>query len=298
MLTFRFHFQPIFDDQNERIVDGVSVLLPAFGCGMKKSYPVEFFYKVVSLLASIIIVHTIYVTVIRPRAEAELAEQAAHMEVDPNYVVERSIPIVIRDFEQESCFILFFWAITIMGYKGVLAVRERKLLEMDLLRVHEGIKILPDDTREYARNIQALPDNLRVALVPRSSLAALHRFNSTRNIQDASAAAEAVLSSESDRLDSELSMVRYIAWAIPSIGFIGTVRGIGDALGQAHQAVEGNIAGVTQSLGTAFNSTFVALLLSIVLMFLLHQLQLHQERLVLDTETYLDQQLLRHLEAR
>ena len=33
-------------------------------------------------------------------------------------------------------------------------------------------------------------------------------------------------------------------------------------------------------------------------MFLLHQLQLHQERLVLDTETYLDQQLLRHLEAR
>ncbi|MEE9142262.1 MAG: MotA/TolQ/ExbB proton channel family protein [Gammaproteobacteria bacterium] len=265
---------------------------------MKKSYPVEFFYQVVSLLASIIIVHTIYVTVIRPRAEAELAEQAAHMEVDPNYVVERSIPILIRDFEQESCFILFFWAITIMGYKGVLAVRERKLLEMDLLRVHEGIKILPDDTREYARNIQALPDNLRVALVPRSSLAALHRFNSTRNIQDASAAAEAVLSSESDRLDSELSMVRYIAWAIPSIGFIGTVRGIGDALGQAHQAVEGNIAGVTQSLGTAFNSTFVALLLSIVLMFLLHQLQLHQERLVLDTETYLDQQLLRHLEAR
>ncbi len=298
MLTFRFHFQPIFDDQNERIVDGVSVLLPAFACGMKKSYPVEFFYQVVSLLASIIIVHTIYVTVIRPRAEAELAEQAAHMEVDPNYVVERSIPILIRDFEQESCFILFFWAITIMGYKGVLAVRERKLLEMDLLRVHEGIKILPDDTREYARNIQALPDNLRVALVPRSSLAALHRFNSTRNIQDASAAAEAVLSSESDRLDSELSMVRYIAWAIPSIGFIGTVRGIGDALGQAHQAVEGNIAGVTQSLGTAFNSTFVALLLSIVLMFLLHQLQLHQERLVLDTETYLDQQLLRHLEAR
>ena len=83
-------------------------------------------------------------------------------------------------------------------------------------------------------------------------------------------------------------MVRYIAWAIPSIGFIGTVRGIGDALGQAHKAVEGDIAGVTQSLGVAFNSTFVALLISILVMFLLHQLQLDQERLVLDTETYLD----------
>ena len=92
-------------------------------------------------------------------------------------------------------------------------------------------------------------------------------------------------------------MVRYIAWAIPSIGFIGTVRGIGDALGQAHQAVEGDIAGVTQSLGTAFNSTFIALLISIVLMFLLHQLQLQQERLVLDTETYVDEHLIQHLQV-
>ena len=102
---------------------------------------------------------------------------------------------------------------------------------------------------------------------------------------------------EAERLDSELAMVRYIAWAIPSIGFIGTVRGIGDALGLAHKAVEGEIAGVTRSLGVAFNSTFIALLISIVLMFLLHQLQLQQERLVLDTSSYVDDQLVQHLQA-
>ena len=62
-------------------------------------------------------------------------------------------------------------------------------------------------------------------------------------------------------------------------------------------AVEGDIAGVTQSLGVAFNSTFIALLISIVLMFLLHQLQLQQERLVLDTQTYLDQRLIQHLQV-
>jgi hypothetical protein len=33
-------------------------------------------------------------------------------------------------------------------------------------------------------------------------------------------------------------------------------------------------------------------------MFLLHNLQLAQERLVLDSETYLDQRLLRHLQVR
>jgi biopolymer transport protein ExbB/TolQ len=93
-------------------------------------------------------------------------------------------------------------------------------------------------------------------------------------------------------------MIRYIAWAIPSIGFIGTVRGIGAALAQAHKAVEGDIAGVTQSLGVAFNSTFIALLLSIVLMFVVHQLQLLQERLVLESKSYCDRRLIRHLKAR
>ncbi len=85
--------------------------------------------------------------------------------------------------------------------------------------------------------------------------------------------------------------------AIPSIGFLGTVRGIGQALGQAHQAAQGDIAGVTQSLGVAFNSTFVALLISILIMFLMHQLQLAQERTTQETEQYCDQRLLRFLES-
>ncbi|MCK5376047.1 MAG: MotA/TolQ/ExbB proton channel family protein, partial [Acidobacteria bacterium] len=134
-------------------------------------------------------------------------------------------------------------------------------------------------------------------LLPRALLAALHRFGATGSIQDASDTAHSTAETESERLDSELAMVRYIAWAIPSIGFIGTVRGIGAALGQAHRAVEGDITGVTLNLGVAFNSTFIALLISIVLMFLLHQLQLRQERLVLDTETYVDSHLILHLQA-
>ena len=87
-------------------------------------------------------------------------------------------------------------------------------------------------------------------------------------------------------------MIRYIIWAIPSIGFIGTVRGIGEALSQAHIAVEGDIAGMTASLGVAFNSTFVALVVSIFLMFFLHQLQLMQDLLVLDSHEYCNKNLL------
>ena len=262
---------------------------------MRRSISAEFVYQVLSLLVAVVVVHAVYVTVVRPNADAILAEQAAAMQADSEYVPERTFFVTIRDFEQEACFILMFWAIAIMAFKGWATVRETRLLGEELVPVPEGMRILPEDAREYARQLEALPPARQRALLPRALLSALHRFGATRNIQDVSATAHAVCDAEAERLESELSMVRYIAWAIPSIGFIGTVRGIGEALGQAHQAVEGDIAGVTRSLGTAFNSTFIALLISIGLMFLLHQLQLQQERLVLDSETYLDNRLVRHL---
>ncbi len=264
---------------------------------MKKTYPTEFVFQTISLIVAIIVVHAVYVLLIRPQADFIIAEQQALMDADQNYVQERSVFVIIRDFEQEACFILMIWAMAIMAYKGAETLRERRLLQLDLIPVNDGTKILPEDAREYARQLETLPDREQRLLLPRALLSALARFRATRNIQDVSSTAHAVADSESERLDSELSMVRYIAWAIPSIGFIGTVRGIGEALAQAHRAVEGDIAGVTQSLGTAFNSTFIALLISIVLMFVLHQLQLQQERLVLDTETYLDHHLIQHLQV-
>jgi len=52
---------------------------------------------------------------------------------------------------------------------------------------------------------------------------------------------------------------------------------------------------MTASLGVAFNSTFVALVVSIFLMFFLHQLQLMQDLLVLDSHEYCNKNLLTKL---
>lgn len=264
---------------------------------MKKHIPVEFIFQLFSLIIAIIVVHALYVGIVRPNAAAIIEEQTIQTKLNANYVPERSLYVVIRDFEQESCFILMLWSFSLMGYKAFATIHERRILQMDLIPLSQGTSILPEDAREYSRPIQALSARDQSYLLPRALLTALHRFRSTRNIQDVSNAIRAVCESESDRMDSELSMIRYIAWAIPSIGFLGTVRGIGQALGQANRAVAGDIAGVTQSLGIAFNSTFVALLISIVVMFLMHQLQLAQERIVLDTQNYSDQHLIQHLQT-
>lgn len=238
-----------------------------------------------------------YVAWIRPQANAVMEEQRILLEQDADYVPERSLYVIVRDFEQEACLILALWALAIMGYKARGALRERSLLQRDLLPLAEGVRILPEDTREHARQLRALPESQQRLLLPRVLLSALQRFGATGNVQDVSSATQTLVNAEAERLESELSMIRYIAWAIPSIGFIGTVRGIGQALTLAYRAVEGDISGVTESLGVAFNSTFFALLVSIFIMFLVHQLQLLQERLVFETSDYCDERLIRRLQG-
>jgi biopolymer transport protein ExbB/TolQ len=264
---------------------------------MRKALSSEFIFQLFALLLAVIVVHAVYVTVIWPNARADIEQNRAMIKEDPNYTAERSWYIVLKDWEQESCFVLGLWALAIMGWKSVSLRRERRILDAQLVPITEGMRILPEDTRDYVRQLQTLPVEDQGLLLPRALLHALHRFGATRNVQDASSASHTLVLSEAERLEAELSMIRYILWAIPSIGFIGTVRGIGDALGVANKAVSGDISGVTESLGVAFNSTLIALLISILLMFLVHQLQLVQERLAFETEDYLDEHLIRHLQV-
>ena len=170
---------------------------------MKNSFSTEFVFQVFSLIIFIIIVHAIYVGVIRPNAAAVIEEQRIMIEEDPDYVPERSGFVIVKDLEQEACFILMLWAMSIMGYKTYYSNRERSLLDRDLVSIAEGVRILPEDGRQYARQLQALPDVEQRLLLPRALLSALQRFGTTRNVQDVSSSTHTLVTSEADRLESE-----------------------------------------------------------------------------------------------
>lgn len=268
------------------------------GAMNRNRVPAELIYQIASLLLAFILVHGAYVTVIRPAAEAFIEQERRLMAQNPDHQERRSFYVVLKDYEQEACIVLMLWALAIMGWKAAFVWRQQKQLGQDLLKLPEGLPIGPEDTRELTARLDELPEPARNYLLPRALRVAIQRFAATRNVHDAATAVRDICDSEAERQEAELSIIRYIAWAIPSVGFIGTVRGIGQALSQANRAVEGDITGVTQSLGVAFNSTFIALVLSIVLMFFIHQLQLMQERLVLDTEEYCDASLISRMRTR
>ena len=144
----------------------------------------EFVYQVVSLLLAFILVHALFVAVVRPQAEADQRAMAAQLQAAPDLVPERSFYVVVKDYEQEACFVLMLWALAILGYKGRAAWAQQRLLGRDLLQLPEGLPIGAEDTRALAARLEGLAPVERDALLPRALLGAVERFAATRNVQD------------------------------------------------------------------------------------------------------------------
>jgi biopolymer transport protein ExbB/TolQ len=208
---------------------------------------------------------------------------------------ERPLVLVIKDFEPQCEIIFCTWGLLVLGFKFYQITRERRLLSQDFVRLQSGERIIPEDALDRYKELKTAIDQRptwRERLLPECLLAALHRFHATNSINDASNAIRERAEMAADHLDSSLGLVRYIAWAIPAIGFIGTVRGIGQSLDNVEQAIHGDITPVTRNLGLAFNSTFVGLMLCILLMYVLHTVQERQESFIIETQRYCRDKLI------
>jgi biopolymer transport protein ExbB/TolQ len=242
-----------------------------------------FIIGLIVLVSAIVVVHLLYVGYIIPSANAALAINGS--------AGARNFFVIIKDLEQEVCFIAMIWCSYFIITKSTALFNDRFLFKVDFLSDQD--KNGDIDLKEALNKLEE--SEFKDKPVFQTWIACIRRFIHTEDVQNASDAIQASVESLAVRLEAENSMIRYLIWAIPSIGFIGTVRGIGQALAQADKALAGDISGMTDSLGVAFNSTLVALFISIVLMFLLHQLQRLQDGLVVDTQAHCEKYLLRHL---
>lgn len=245
-------------------------------------------------------VGVIYSVVIRP--------QAAQYQVAQEYGMEErlegsgSLFVVLKDYEQQACFTLMVWVLMLLIYKYMQVHFEARLLMREerlqlsgrsaeaLIPLPQNGRIRREDIPEIKASVtqrESADKSLHTLLLPDLILKGLERFEFSGSVHEAMDVIKGRIDLVSERLESELSIIRYVAWAIPSVGFIGTVRGIGSALAMADQALEGDISGVTASLGLAFNSTLVALFISIFLMFFIHSLQSRQEGVMHTLESYL-----------
>ena len=107
--------------------------------------------------------------------------------------------------------------------------------------------------------------------------------------------------------ESSYSVPRILVWAIPLLGFIGTVVGISSAVngfsgflqeaGDVEQIKEG-IGTVTSGLAVAFDTTLLALFLSVLVMIPLVLVERYESRLLLGIDIFINDKLLPRLKSQ
>ncbi len=186
--------------------------------------------------------------------------------------------------EQIACYICFVWGCFILGSRYLEVRRQRQAFGLGLLPLEEGTRILQEDARPLQRKIDQLTDQ-RPYILANMIRMALGKFALSRSSQDVSETVRTQAEVDQGRLVTTMATVNYISWAIPAIGFFGTVRGLAGSMTLAEQGGE-KIRIATQHLTVAFDCTLVALALSLVIMLLVHLMQREEEAVVIDCQQY------------
>ncbi len=167
--------------------------------------------------------------------------------------------------------------------RGYLPTKGEPLSDEILFRVKEGIT-----QRKFGR----------AAFLPRMITRTIDQFTISRKEDQAISVLNSSLELYMHEIDLRYSMLRYLTWLIPSLGFIGTVMGIMFALQYAgvpaNAEAEDFLYQVTSRLGVAFTTTLVALVMSAVLVLLQSLVQAKEERALNEAGQYcLDHLILR-----
>ncbi len=180
------------------------------------------------------------------------------------------------------------WIVFAIGL-GELCVRirdaaaERRQLRQGYLPEDERTVLqTPELRRIYAAaRTASLPGGKAEGrFLPRLIQRVVLQFQTSRSIEQANALLNSSLELYLHEIDLRYSMVRYVVWVIPTLGFIGTVIGISLALGFAGSVDVQDpalLAELTKRLAVAFNTTLLALVMSAVLVLLQHVVQAREE---------------------
>jgi biopolymer transport protein ExbB/TolQ len=155
---------------------------------------------------------------------------------------------------------------------------EERQMHLGLLPEDERAVLTAEDLAPIYAEVRALPDAGR-AFLPRLIQRCILQFQASGSVDQASGLLNTSMEMFLHEVDLRYNMIRYLSWMIPSLGFIGTVIGIGVALEYAgeHGDAANLLTEVTGRLAVSFNGTLLALLLASLIVFLQTVIQAREE---------------------
>lgn len=194
----------------------------------------------------------------------------------------------------------FWFTLGMLIFKYRSLQNERSAFGLDFIKSFTtGREVLGTET--FVGEMQAIEENMDprhkdLILVNRINKA-IKQIRINKNPADVANVLTTVAVTDAAVLDSSYILIKFMIWALPVLGFIGTIMGMTQAIGSFDTVLKGisevGFSGVKESLGlvtgglsVAFETTFLALILSAVVNLFSNALQKREEDLLSDVDEF------------
>ncbi|MBI1368378.1 MAG: hypothetical protein GC162_06955 [Planctomycetes bacterium] len=199
---------------------------------------------------------------------------------------------------------LMAWSVVMLFFKSRKLRRQKDAMLFDVLptEISEDINVRTVD--QFMEHIRSLPARASNSFLINRVLRGLEHFQVRKSNPEVATMMASQSEIDANSVQGSYTIVKVFIWAIPILGFIGTVVGISDAvnsfngsMGQAQDisVLKESLNNVTGGLATAFDTTLVALVMSLLVSFPASSLQKSEEDLINWVDEYCNENLLKRL---
>jgi len=164
------------------------------------------------------------------------------------------------------------------------------LEETDWLPAWNGVPATAREAGAWSRQVASV--GMKTSWLARRYANALGHVERRRSAAGLDEHLRTLADADAMTLEGSAALTRFITWAIPILGFLGTVLGITGAIsGVTPEKLEASLSTVTDGLALAFDATAVALALTMVLMFTASMVERAENRVLEEVDARVDHDL-------
>jgi hypothetical protein len=211
---------------------------------------------------------------------------------------------VKRGFTPYLMVFLAFWTAFILLFKLCKISLQRKPLNIEILPDEHGFVLSPNTVDTILANIYAAAEVPRDFILFNRITGTLSNLKNIGQITDVADILNSYNNQDIEAVEISYSLLNGFLWAIPVLGFIGTVQGLSQAIGTFGTvlaagadaaALTSSLQEVTGGLATAFETTLVALVFALVLHLFATALKKSEDELLLSCSEYCSRNIVSHL---
>jgi signal transduction histidine kinase len=192
----------------------------------------------------------------------------------------------------------FFWGMAILGLKYFKINHQERALLLNLFPSNIAEVVNANTVGSFIDNIYDMPATMRDSIIVNRIRKALELFEVRNSKSESEGMLNSLSAVDANRATGSYSLVKVFLWAIPILGFIGTVQGLATAVGSLNidasdpEALKAAIGNLTGGLGIAFDTTLLGLILSMIISFPLAMMQKQDEEVLTMIDVFCSEKLL------